>query len=197
MTIDVSKFFLYNVTDTCSVWNVLSSRTLHSISRQASVHFVCPAFVMYECLHKPRSSNSPEERELRARLEEARTGGAFQTCELDITDLQTIEILEQRKRLGKGELSSIALAKKIGQACLTDDQKARRLAAEVIEPSKVQTTPHLFGWLVFMMHLADGEVNTVVSEHEAMGRPLATYFRKVHQEACRCRLMEYPGGMHG
>ena len=41
-------------------------------------------------------------------------------------DLQAIKILESRKRLGKGELSPIALAMKVRQAVITDDMKTSR-----------------------------------------------------------------------
>lgn len=188
MNIDVSRFHLLNVSDTCAVWNVLSSITLYQCASQAHIHFICPSFVIYECLHKPRVDNSPAHMELRRRLDQARSQSKFQTCELSVDDLQTIQFLEQRKRLGKGELSAIALAHKIGHACLTDDQKARGLGSDILGTERVQTTPHLLGWLVYEMKIGDGDINTIVSEHREMNRPLAKYFQEVHIEACRCRL---------
>lgn len=196
MTIDVSQFHPYNVSDTCSVWNILSSQTLYRRSVQAGLYFICPEFVVYECLIKPRQSMPASSVELMARLRTARTDGRFQTYKLDIGDLQSIEILEKRKQLGKGELSAIALAQKIGQACLTDDQNARRLANEVLGREKAQTTPHMLGWLVFKRHIVDGDVDVVISEHNAMDRPLAKYFKEAHNEACRCRLLAHHGTPH-
>ena len=193
MTIDVSQFHLCNVSDTCSVWNVLSSKLLYQCALRVGVSFVCPEFVVYECLIKPRRSKPNSSGELVARLRNAQSSGQFQVCKLDIGDLQSIEILEQRRRLGKGELSAIALAQKIGQTCLTDDQGARRLANEVLGPRRTQTTPHMLGWLVYKMHLLDGDVDQVISEHGAMDRPLASYFKEAYQEACRCRLMAHQG----
>ena len=193
MDIDVSRLHLLNVADTCSVWNVLSSRTLYNCCLQAKVHFICPWFVLYECLHKPRKTTTVAGKELQDRLRRARQQGGFQSCELGVDDLQTIQMLEQRKHLGKGELSAIALAQKIGQACLTDDQKARRLAHDVLGRDRVQTTPHLLGWLVFEMRIGDGDIATVVSEHREMDRTLAGYFQEAHLEGCRCRLMANQG----
>lgn len=193
MDIDVSRLHLLNVSDTCSVWNVLSSRTLYNCCLQAKVHFICPWFVLYECLHKPRQTITPASAELQRRLKCARHEGGFQSCELGVDDLQTIQMLEQRKCLGKGELSAIALAQKIGQACLTDDQKARRLGHDVLGRDRVQTTPHILGWLVFGMKIGDGDIETVVAEHRETDRPLARFFQDAHLEGCRCRLMAKQG----
>ena len=57
MAIDPSSFHSVNVTDTCAVWNVLSSRTLYTAARLAGVVFVCTGFVVYECLFKPRNAH--------------------------------------------------------------------------------------------------------------------------------------------
>lgn len=191
--IDLSTFFLYNVTDTCAAWNVLSSAVLYAATKRGRIEFICPLFVVYECLNKPRSSGSVADAELRKRLKKARDSGAFQTYSLDIEDLQTVSLLEQRKRLGKGELSTIALAQKIGQACLTDDQKARRLAESTLAAGKTQTTPHLVGWLFFERHLIDADLGVIVDQHKAMERPLAKYFKETYKEACRCRLLASQG----
>jgi len=157
MAIDPSSFHLHNITDTCAVWNILSSRTLYNSARGAGVAFICTGFVLYECLFKPKRTTDPIDEELKSRLRAARLESAFETHSLDIADLQTLEILENRKRLGKGELSSIAFAIKTQQALLTDDQKARKLAREVLKKSIIQTTPHLFGWLFFINYRFDEE----------------------------------------
>jgi predicted nucleic acid-binding protein len=195
MAIDPSSFHLHNITDTCGVWNVLSSRTLYSRARGAGVVFICTGFVLYECLFKPRKTPDPFDEELRSRFRAAQRESAFDTYSLDITDLQTIEILENRKRLGKGELSSIAFAMKTRQAFLTDDQKARRLARDVLRESIIQTTPHLVGWLFFTNRLVDADKSTIIKEHQEMRRPLAKYFEQMYLEACRCRLMANQGAM--
>ena len=48
---------------------------------------------------------------------------------------------------------------------MTDDQQARRLLA-ACGLAGVQTTPHLLGWLSYQGELTDGDVQTVVAEHE-------------------------------
>ena len=193
MSIDPSSFRLHNVSDTCAVWNVLSSRRLYSRACDAGVAFICTQFVIYECLYKPRASVSDADHELQNRLREAQGGKSFLCYPLDVSDLRAVGLLENRKRLGKGELAAIAFALKTRQAFLTDDQKARKLAQEVLGPASTQTTPHLVGWLFFTNKLVDGDKSVVLSEHQAMGRPLGKYFEEMYMEACRCRLMARQG----
>lgn len=188
MAIDPSKFHLINVADTCSVWNVLSSARLHSAAREARCEFCITSFVRYECLTKPRKKvPSAAETELMRRLAQEQQRGGFATHSCDIGDLQAIKILESRQRLGKGELSSIAFAMKIGQAVITDDMKARKLA-EDSGHSLTQTTPRLFSWLLFNGRLGDSDKDTVIAQHMAMERPLAPHFQKAYEVALQCRL---------
>lgn len=192
MVIDPSKFHLVNVADTCSVWNVLSSARLHAAAKEARCEFCITSFVRYECLTKARKSvPTPAETELMRRLAQEQGRGGFAAHSCDIGDLQAIKILESRKRLGKGELSSIAFAMKVGQAVITDDKKARKLA-EDSGHSLTQTTPHLFSWLIFKGRLGDSDKGTVIAQHEAMERPLAPHFETAYEMALQCRLNSAP-----
>jgi len=83
--------------------------------------------------------------------------------------------------LDKGELASIACAKKMGKAFLTDDQKARKLAAQFIASKMVQTTPHLLGWLLFISYLGDSDLHIIIDEHKKFERPLEKYFLEVYK----------------
>lgn len=195
MEIDVSQFHRLNVADTCAVWNLLSSRRFFEAARSAGCFFCFSQFVRYECLFKIRKSPSQTETRLQELLHKEIGKGTFQSHHLDIEDLQDVAILEKRKNLSKGELSSIAFAKKTQQAFLTDDQKARKLAAVVLEKRMIQTTPHLFGWLFFIDRLSDADKNAIVSEHSRCGRPLAPYFEMTYAEALRCRLMNQDGAV--
>lgn len=192
MAIDPSKFHLVNVADTCSVWNVLSSIRLHAAAKEARCEFCITSFVRYECLTKPRKKEpTAAETELMRRLAQEQGRGGFAVHSCDIGDLQAIKILESRKRLGKGELSSIAFAMKIGQAVITDDKKARKLA-EDSGHALTQTTPHLFSWLIFKGRLGDSDRGTVIAQHEAMERPLAPHFEAAYEMALQCRLNSAP-----
>lgn len=191
MAIDPSKFHLINVADTCSVWNVLSSSRLHAAAKEAHCEFCVTSFVRYECLNKPRKSQTQAETELMRRLAKEQARGGFLAHSCDIGDLQAIKILESRKRLGKGELSSIAFAMKIGQAVLTDDMKARKLA-ENSGHALTQTTPHLFSWLIFTGRLGDSDKTNVIAQHQSMERPLAPHFEKAYEMALQCRLNAAP-----
>lgn len=179
MPIDPRTFQRVNMIDACTVWNILSSNTLYRAALANGCLFSCTDFVIYECLHKTRSRPDHSDIELRNRLLTERLDGRFKSYSLAIEDLQEIEILEKRKRLGKGELSSIAYAKRTGQAFLTDDQKARRLALELI-PAVVQTTAHLFGWLLFEGILRDSDKTAVIAEHEEFQLPLRKYFEETY-----------------
>ncbi len=199
MSVDFSQFHKLNVTDTCAVWHVLSSRLLYSRALEAGVQFCCTKFVDYECLLKPRKKAKDTDATLQDRLKHAQSTGAFKAYSLSIEDLQEIEVLQNRKRLGKGELSSMAFAKKTSQAFMTDDQGARKLAAKVMTNPGPQTTPHLFGWLLFQMLLTDADKQKVIDEHTAMECCLKPHFEEAYNMAIQHRLMAYQGSasMHG
>jgi predicted nucleic acid-binding protein len=116
----------------------------------------------------------------------------IRVCSLDAADLQDVAILEKRRRLGKGELSSIAFAKKTRQAFMTDDRKAQRLGEAVLANQMTQSTPHLFGWLIFTGKLTDIDKDRVINEHQSLNRPLRKHFEDIYLEALRCRLMAGP-----
>jgi hypothetical protein len=177
------------VADTCAVWNVLSSRVLHGSCINSGFEFALTVFVLYECLHKPRKEVTEEDARLQDRLRTARAKGQFKSYELSIEDLQDVAILEQRKRLSKGELASMAFARRVNLSFQTDDQGARKLASSVLGPDRVQTTPHVLGWLVFSGRLGDGDLSGIVEEHESFERPLRPYFEDLYREAMRCRLV--------
>jgi len=189
MAIDPSQFCLFNVADTCAVWNVLSSLLLYRTARSAGCSFCCTSFVRYECLFKPRTKPSVEDDELKSRFRAECDNETIRTCEIEIADLQSVAMLANRRRLSKGELSSIAFALRTKQAFLTDDQKARKLATEFLDYRMVQTTPHLFGWLYFTNQLIDTDKDSIIPEHERLKRPLTQFFEEMYVEALRCRLM--------
>ena len=185
---NIQAFYNYNIIDSCSISNVLASLTLYRAAQLAKCQFYCTRYVIYECLHKRSSNISATFQIFRQRLNIVRDNGDFKCLNLSVEDLQEIDILESRKKLSKGELSSIVMARKTGQAFMTDDQKARKLACEYIEPQKVQTTPHLLGWLIFTSTLSDGDKDLIINEHEKMGRPLAEFYGMMYLKALELRL---------
>src|ERR1700689_4285364 len=90
--------------DTCAVWNILSSSLLHRKCTSLNFSFALTSYGLYECLDKPRTSNKPADAQLRERLRIARGRGEFLAHSLAVEDLQEVAVLENRKRLGKGEL---------------------------------------------------------------------------------------------
>lgn len=188
MAINMTQFHLNNIIDTCSIWNVLSSKILYRATTKAGCSFVCTRFVIYESLYKPRKSYSMEEEILKNRLEEERKKGSFKDFHISIDDLQDVEVLQNCKNLSKGELSSIAFAKKMNQAFLTDDQGARKLAAQFIDNDKVQTTPQLFGWLFFEEVLVDSDKDQILKDHVELRRPLEKYMNQAYLAAMQYKL---------
>ncbi len=165
----------------------MSSVRLYNAAKEAGCEFCITEFVRYECLVKPRSSRNSNDEILIGRLTKEQKLGAFASHACTIADLQDVELLERRKVLGKGELSSIAFAMKIMQAVITDDQKARRLAADVGH-QLVQTTPHLFSWLIFTDRLGDSDTTLVIQQHEEMGQNLKPHLEKAYELALMCKL---------
>lgn len=188
MAVNPSKFHLYNVIDTCSIWNIVSSSQFYAASLCAKCEFICTGFVIYECLYKPRTQKTETDINLQKRLQTEISKGRFQSHHISIEDLQDLAILENRKKLSKGELSSIVFSKKIRQAFLTDDQGARKLAEKIIDQSMVQTTPQLFGWLFYSNYLNDGDKDQIISDHRKCSRPLSRFFEEMYLKALELRL---------
>ena len=67
---------------------------------------------------------------------------------------------------------------------LPTTRKREKLGDEVM-PGSVQTTPQLFGWLLFEGILADVDKDNVISEHDSLDRPLAKYFEEISEVALR------------
>lgn len=189
MTIDITSFRNINVIDCCAVWNVLSSATFYARSLEINCHFSMTKYVEYECLRKPRKSESKEESELKSTLVKEMNKGRFNSFPLSIQDLQDSEIASSRKKLGLGEVSSIAFAKKISHAFLTDDRAARLFATNLLGKDRVQTTPQLFGHLVYKRMILDSEVAQIIIDHKRVGRPLEPYLKEASTEALRILLM--------
>lgn len=189
-----AHFHPYNVVDTCSIWNILSSKTLYHSAVSSKCSFCCTKFVYYECLIRPRTNESEPEKKLQRRLvDERKKGVQFTDYYLAIEDLQEIEILENRKNLGKGELSSIIFAKKTRQAFMTDDQGARNLAKSVMDNNMIQTTPHLLGWLFYSNMLTDSDKNGIIKEHSEFRTTqwgnLSKFFEIMYTRALEYKLM--------
>ncbi len=194
MNIDITEFNLCNVVDTCSVWNILASSKIYSASVEAQCYFSFTKYVEYECLVKPRKSVSNQHLDLCKKLKSEIINKKIVSYDLTIGDLQEVKLLESRKKLGLGELSSIAFAKKTNQAFLTDDKAARKLGNEILGRNKVQTTPHLVGHLFFIGILIDSDLKLITSEHESSisndwGK-LSAFFQNVYEEGMKLKLLK-------
>ncbi len=182
MSTDPSRFHPLNVTDTCSVWNVLSSNVLYGAARKAGCIFCVTAYVRYELLDKPRKSSHTADQELKRRLRQEQASGRFEAHPCTIDDLQAIGLLADRRALGVGELSSIAFALKIGHGFLSDDKKAYNLAVDR-RVAATQSVPDLLEWLVFTGGLTDEEALRVIEEHKALARSLAAQLNDARERA--------------
>jgi hypothetical protein len=183
---DVSQFRKSNVSDTCSLWNLMASKLLYSTAANAGVTLCCTNFVVYECMHKPGRVR-PEREELKRRLKARLTDKSIGSYSIELEDLQAVEILRNRKKLSIGELSAIVFAQKTSQAVLTDDIGAQKLARLVLAEGTVQSTPHLFGWLYFNSLLSDGDKDQIANDLKSLERSLSPHLDRYHSEAQRCR----------
>jgi hypothetical protein len=196
MHFDMSQVARLNVIDCCALWNLISSELLFHTARRDKFFFCITHFVFYEALLKRRSNSNESERQLVLRLKKALDRKDVNTYHLSIEDLQEVDILEKRRRLGKGELSSIAFAKRTRQAFMTDDRKALKLANEILGDSMVQTTPRLVGWLCYTGELTDSHISEIVAQHTSMERPLKPYFEEMYKKAMERRLMDHFESKH-
>lgn len=186
MAINPAEFHLMNVADTCAVWNILSSATLHSAAKTAGCAFCITDVVRYELLVKPRSKAKASDTELQRRLGAEQALGGFPSHACSMDDLRVFSALEQRKKLGKGELSSIAFAMRIRQAVITDDVKAAKLARDSGH-ELTQTTPHLLAWLDFNGALTGTEKQEVLTQHADLNGSLAAPFARAMEMASQCK----------
>ncbi|KJR98751.1 MAG: hypothetical protein VR65_19800 [Desulfobulbaceae bacterium BRH_c16a] len=194
MTLDPTSFSPASVVDTCSVWNVLSSRKLYHAAFSTGLSFCITPMVLYECLHKPRSTETPQQKKLKNRLLKALDQQKFPVQKCELEDLVAV-IQQAPSKLGSGELSCIAAAYRIRSiAFMTDEKKARKFATNQLG-LPIETTPKLYAWLHFYRHLADGDHGDVIREHENFESrcPLTKFFTQAYEEAQRCRLMQPTG----
>lgn len=190
MALDPRNCHVVLVTDTCSVWNVLSSRKLFRSTRASNRFFLITPVVLYECHRITKKQSRPEATELLKRFQEARAGGVFaeQTCEIE--DLLVVA-RNASTRLSSGELSCMAVAYRLRTvAFMTDDRLARRHAEQQLQ-LVVVTTPKLYAWLHYHRHLSDGDHPDVIREHEQNERrPLSQFLNEAYEAALQCRLID-------
>lgn len=192
MNFDISILLKHNVIDCCSVWNILTSNRVYSASMEAGFNFLFSNYVEYECLYKKRTGTNIDN--LRLKLKKEMEKKKINCFKLSIDDLQEIAALEERKRLGIGELSSIALAKKLNQTFLTDDKKARELGEIILGKHNVQTTPRIVGVFFYHRFLIDSDISVIIDEHQSSltskWGDLTRFFNAMYQESLRRRSME-------
>ncbi len=199
MSFDPARFSATSVVDTCAVWNMLSSLRLNQAAIQAKLHFCITPVVLYECLHKLRPNVTTEQQVLMRRLEASRAAGRFPVQECSLDDLLSISA-KAPGRLGSGELSCIATAYRIRSIAVMTDEKLARKYAQGILGLPVETTPRLYGYLHYHMHLGGADHDEVIKEHERFERrPLTSFFNQTFEDAMRCRLMAntvFPSAAH-
>jgi hypothetical protein len=192
VTVDIRAFAPTNAIDTCAIWNLFSSARLVSAALGRQRWFVVADYVRYEALERPRTNPDIAELELQAKFRDRlQKNQGFSSQSVSLEDLQAVAGIPAIGRLGGGEIAALALARKMRIGFMTDDQKARAKASDV-DVGPAHTTPHLLGWLIYDGALSDGDVGTVIAEHEACmpkkNGQLTRFFRTVYEEACRCRL---------
>jgi hypothetical protein len=191
----IQDFKKINITDTCAVWNILSSNCLYLASQNAKLTFWITPFILYECLTKQRKNQTYQDSRLKQRLIDERSHGSFKAVPaVSIEDLQKLAVVENRKRLSKGELTAVAVANQFTDVgFITDDKGARTMAEKVIGLGRVKTTPLLLGWLFHAEQLFGSDIDTVIKEHRenthSKKGDLSTFFGEAYQAAIQLKQM--------
>ncbi len=180
----------YSVIDTCSIWNLISSKLFYKTVINEGFTFSITSFVLYECLHKERKKIDNKQIELIKRFEKERTGAQFRDYTISIEDLQSADVLKNSKRQSKGELTSIIFAKKTRQSFITDDQGARKLAAKLLDLVDINTSPILLGHLVYTGKILDNQFDKIIEEHEELEGSLTEWYKKAFYESLEEKLKE-------
>jgi hypothetical protein len=200
INVDVRTFAPISAIDTCSIWNLLSSPLLLATALRKGRSFAVAGYVRHEALEKPRTKPTAAELAMQGEFKRRLSNGqGFTEVPMALADLQAVATLPESRKLGSGEIAALALARTLRSAILTEDRGARK-AAPRAGVGQAQTTPQLLGWLFYEGELTDGDVTVIISQHEERveenrGR-LTAYLRRIHVEACRCRLLR-DGAMAG
>lgn len=187
------KFISVNVTDTCAVWHLVGSPTLFTSAVGAKLSFIITPTVDYECFTKQGVRPVSVVRlRLREHLRAHLNAGRVSTMSVSIESLQaTILAAKEKgltKRLGRGELSCVALARDLGHAAVLTDNKREFRVIEPLVDGRLQKTPQLLGWLYMTDRLSDGDVDLVIQQHEQADGHLGKWLRVAHRTACEKRL---------
>jgi len=121
-------------------------------------------------------------------------------CDIELEDLQEVSALEGRMSISKGELSTIAFAKRTGQSFLSDDRQAKELAKSALAPESIQDIPHLCGWLCLNDVLHESDANTIRAELKTLQRYLDPHIENAFRGALEIKLMrqmETQNGLNG
>jgi hypothetical protein len=188
----LAVFNLYNVVDTCSLWNLLGSPLLYRAAKTVKISLCSTQFVRYECLFKP-GAHDPSRIELQARLHACTQKNEVTFCDIELEDLQDVATLEKRLAISKGELSSIAFAKRTRQCFLSDDRQAKCLAKSALPEGAIQDIPHLCGWLCINGVIHESDQDTIKAELRAVQRFLDPHIGNAFLGALEFRLMTQMG----
>lgn len=186
----ILAFPTMSVIDSCAITNVLSSPVLTEAASRRRRYLMVTGFVVYEFLSRRRAhGNEADERTIRTFRNELGKGQRFTKVELTVDDLREVARLQSVRRVGMGELSCLAIARRLRFGFLTDDGDARKLARREFPDLEVRTTSHLVGWLVFEGELTDGDVVTIIRDNiEVRGKGIGPFIRVCCETAMRLRL---------
>ena len=187
---DFSTICKFSVIDTCAILNLFSSDKCYNAVSSENFMFCYTSFVEYETLYKKVKVITNQIINQRKKLLQETKKNKFRREHLSIDDLQEIEILQARKNLGKGELSSIAYARKTNQPFTTDDIRAKKMGEQILGKDKVITSTRILGWLYFNRILLDTDHKDIITEHIKNGRTMAKIYDEIYDEAMR-RLYTY------
>ena len=155
----------YTVIDACSTVNLISSKMFLSHALNDGFEFNMTRNVEFELVSKPLRRPNKRIEEQREYIKHLLAQKDLIRTSLSIDDLHELAELEERKKLGIGELSCIAYAKHKRLTVITDDTDAGNFAEKVLGNDYANNTADLLGNLLYRRIIIDNEYDSLIQEH--------------------------------
>lgn len=179
-----------NVIDTCSIWNLLYSTKLYGISLEYFNSIVITDYVRYEALLKVWNGMKKKafESELKKRLAKELKNNNIIVYNISVEELQDPQVLKDRKKFGKGEISCIVFAKNKNISFITDDQGARKYSKTILGNNRVRTIPHLVGFLFFISLISDSDISEIIIDHKRFKSDIVEYIKTCYETSMKLKI---------
>lgn len=168
---DIKQYPKCNIIDSCSVNNIFCSEYFMRATLYSNFEFCTTPTIENELFSVTDYTFFSKENhdKLQQRYNEQKVNDKVKCISITIDDL--MQLGELSPSLHQGEISCIALARKINLPIITDDKKALRESRRLLgSEEKAHNTPHLFGHLYYNKVVTDNEANKLKNDFVAFNR---------------------------